>query len=184
MYLEILDSDEANVVAVEVNQLTSLLKNVDTLPINVIEEQGKFYVKSVDQFDYSRHNISAVLPKLPSETTIEIVSGALKNASDFGAELKKIFTAENIALGISQTPGAVAGVIEAMNRKYLISGCKDDGISLNDVLNTNSLSVGPEVIDFILTDMQDNPQKFAGITTWINPERLNKYRSEIIAYLS
>ena len=183
MYLEILDSEEANVVAIEVNQLTSLLVNVPTLPINVIEEGGKFYVQSVDQYDYSRRTIENVLTMLPSQNVQQIITGSLIRAADFGRDLIKRFTAENIATGISQNAASVAGVVEAMNRKYIVDGCKDDGVSLNDILNTNSLTVGPAVIDAMLEDLNDNPEKFEHITLWINAQRLNQYKADIVAYL-
>lgn len=183
MYLEILDLEVANTVSIEINQFTRLLKNVPVLPMEVIEEGGKYYVKVNELYDYSAHDVNAVLNKLPSESTIEVVTGVLRNASDFGANLKKTFTAENIATGISQTPGAVSRVIEAMNKKYPLNGCIADGVSFNDILTTNSLSIAPECIDLMLQDLSDNPDDFAPILTWINPERLTKYKNDIIAYL-
>jgi hypothetical protein len=184
MYLEFSDQTVANNVAIEVNQFTQLLKNVATIPIEVFEDGGKWYVKAVEQYDYSSHAVDSVVQELPSIASVNYVQNFLKGVQEFSYELMERFKAENIATGISQTPGATAGVLEVMKRKFPISGAPNEGVSLYDALTTDSLTTADDVIDAMIADIQANPSKYSAVSTWINEARLTAYKNEIIAFLA
>lgn len=183
MYLKLENQTTANVIATEVETFTAMSKKYETITAQVYSEADGFYVKAVDEYDYSQHPVQSVVQILPSVQTEQYIDNLIVTTDTFGSELMKRFKNENIRTGISQVPGATARVLEVMQTHYKVAGSLN-GVSLNEVLGSGSITVAPELIDMIIADIQANPDDYSLITTWINETRMEEYKQIIIAQLS
>lgn len=182
MYVKVAEQVTANIIATEVNSLTKLLKNRDEIAIATYAEAGHHFAEVVPEYDYSQHPVIELVELLPSQQVAKHIDEVILDADEFGKKLMKDFRNENIRTGISQVPGATAGVLEAMQKKWAVQGTTT-GVSLYDVLSSGSLTVADDVIDAMISDINANPGDYANISTWINVQRLENYKQIIANYL-
>lgn len=108
------------------------------------------------------------------------IDEAIRNAEAFGHTLMLKFKRENVKLGATQLNKS-AEILGALSEKIVIPSSSFP-VNLMDTMSSGTLTASLEVLDVLIEKC--NNGDYAGLEVWLNAERLEKYKQDIIDYLS
>lgn len=195
-FLKLGELGPANELAQQMSEFSKHSKSQPDLPEEVVEEQGKFYVKIALDFNYGDHpyvvanqsnpDYVEVVQKLPSEILRDNLEYILANGEEWAKKKMDEFKNENMQMGIAlpENMGKADAVMEIMCNKYVTPSCAmGKGVSLFDAMATGTLTTAYAVCLVMAADIDANPGNYSHAAPWITKERIEKYAADILAFL-
>lgn len=125
------------------------------------------------------NNVSALITTFVEvDVTEELKEHVSKTISPFIEDFMYQILAENIEMGITQA-GKTAEVLGFFCHPFVLPG-KTRGVSIKDSLDTCSLTVTVEVLNYLIA----NPDLYSDLSPYVTSARLTAWRDSTIAVIS